>query len=343
MKTIFITGGAGYLGTNISLVALEKGYRVVILDNFKNAYTRHINKLKKVYPDRLFIHKGDVNNSSDLNVIFENYTIDYIIHLAAYKYVGESISNKDMYYTNNMGSLEKILEYAEKYDVQKFAFASSAVVYGNPDTYPTSEDSTLSPLSPYAETKALGEEMIKAWNEKTGIASIIYRFSNPIGAEPIYNLGDDSKKGVLNLLPYIVTKILNKEPMEFKGNDHLTPDGTAVRDYIYICDLAQAVISLLEKYNDNSTETINVSRAKGFSVLKLLQTVENRTNIKANYSFKPKNQGEASVSLLSAGKLHSKYQIYLDTDITKIVDSEISFRKKINSRTKKNNRNSKKI
>ncbi len=327
MKTIFITGGAGYLGTNISLVALNKGYKVVILDNFRNAYTRHINKLKRAYPDSLFVHKGDVNNSSDLKYIFEKYTIDYIIHLAAYKYVGESISNKDMYYTNNMGSLEKILAYAEKYKIEKFAFASSAVVYGNPESYPTSEENKLCPLSPYAETKALGEEMIKAWNSKTGITSIIYRFSNPIGAEPTYLLGDDSKKGVLNLLPYIVTRTLNKESMEFKGNNHDTHDGTAVRDYIYICDLAKAVISLLENYNDKPTETINVSRAKGFSVLDILKAVERSTRVKANYSFRPKNPGEASISLLSADKLHSKYQIYLDTDISEIVDSEIKFRK----------------
>ena len=327
MKTIFITGGAGYLGSNISLVALEKGYRVVILDNFKNAYTRHINKLKKVYPVSLFVHKGDVTKDSDLSFVFENYSIDYIIHLAAYKYVGESIINKDMYYTNNMGALEKILEYAEKYNIEKFSFASSAVVYGNPATYPTDEGEVLSPLSPYAETKALGEEIIKAWNKKTTIPAIIYRFSNPLGAEPTYGLGDDSKKGVLNLLPYIVTKTIKHEPMEFKGNDHETCDGTAVRDYIYICDLARAVISILEKYNNTETETINVSRAKGFSVLDILKAVESSTNIHANYSFKPKNPGEASISLLSANKLHNKYNVYLDTDISKIVDSEIKFRK----------------
>ena len=329
MKTIFITGGAGYLGSNISLIALERGYRVVILDNFKNAYTRHINKLKRIYPDTLFIHKGDVTKDNNLINIFETYNPNYIIHLAAYKYVGESIQNKDMYFSNNMGSLEKILEYAERYNIEKFTFASSAVVYGNPITYPTNEDTELSPLSPYAETKALGEKMITEWNKRTNISSIIYRFSNPIGSENKYGLGDDSKKGVLNLLPYIVTSTLNNESMQFKGNDHNTPDGTAIRDYIYICDLAKAVISLLEKYSDKSCEIINVSRAKGFSVLDILNSVESITSNKANYSFKPKNPEEASISLLSADRLHSRYDTYLDTGINEIVDSEIQFRKNI--------------
>ena len=327
MKTIFITGGAGYLGSNISLVALEKGYKVVILDNFKNAYTRHINKLKSVYPDSLFIHKGDATIDSDLCNIFECYKPNYIIHLAAYKYVGESIERKDKYFSNNMGSLEKILEYAEKYNVEKFSFASSAVVYGNPTTYPTDESTTLAPLSPYAETKALGEKMIDKWNSRTHIPAIIYRFSNPIGAESKYNLGDDSKKGVLNLLPYIVTNTLANTPMQFKGNDHNTHDGTAIRDYIYVCDLAKAVINLLENYSGTICETINVSRAKGFSVLDILKSVENISNINAQYSFKPKNSGEASISLLSADKLHSKYGVYLDSSIDNIVDSEIRFRK----------------
>ena len=333
MKTIFITGGAGYLGTNITLVALQKGYRVVILDNFKNAYTRHINKLKKDYLDTLYVHKGDVKKDSDLCGIFEKYSIDYIIHLAAYKYVGESIENRDMYFDNNMGALEKILDYAERYGIEKFAFASSAVVYGNPTSYPTIESEKLSPLSPYAETKALGEEMIKKWNSRTGITSIIYRFSNPIGAESRYGLGDESKKGVLNLLPYIVSSTLDGVSMQFKGNDHKTPDGTAVRDYIYICDLAKTVIGVLEKDTNKDCEIINVSRAKGFSVLDILHSVENLAEKKSNYSFKPKNPEEASISLLSADKLHNKYAEYLDTELYRIVDSEISFRK--NTKKKK--------
>lgn len=326
MQTIFITGGAGYLGTNISLVALQKGYSVVVLDNFENSYTKNINKLKKLYPDTLFVYKGDVRNKLILEHIFVKHKVSTVVHLAAYKYVGESISNPQKYYSNNMGSLEKILDCAERYGVEKFAFASSAVVYGNPKTYPTIESEVLSPLSPYAETKARGEEMISEWNKRTNIPAVIYRFSNPVGAERTYKFGDESKKGVLNLLPYIVTNTLINKPMQFKGNNHDTTDGTAVRDYIYVCDLAKTVISVLEQYNSNTCEIINVSRGKGFSVLNMLNTVEEELNKRANYTFKPKNEEEASISLLSCEKLNKKYNLYLDTDLKDIVESEIDFR-----------------
>ena len=329
MQTIFITGGAGYLGTNISLVALEKGYTVVILDNFKNSYCQHINRLKKDYPNSLFVYKGDVRDNSILDKIHSRHHIDSIIHLAAYKYVGESISNSNKYYENNMESLDSILDFASRANTKKFAFASSAVVYGNPISYPTNETENLSPLSPYAETKAEGERIIEDWCSKTHIPSIIYRFSNPIGAESTYGFGDDSKKKVSNLLPYIIDSIYNDEHMTFKGNDHPTHDGTAVRDYIFVCDLAKAVIGVLEKYNEQSCEIVNVSRGKGFSVLDLLRAAEKGLNKKAQYDFAPRNEKEASISLLSADKLHSKYDTYLDTDIDKIVESEIIFRKSL--------------
>jgi len=326
MRTIFITGGAGYLGTNITLAELKKGNNVIVLDDFQNAHRCHIERIKHDYPDRLTIYTGRVQDTQILDNIFSSHSIDYVIHLAAYKYVGESIHSPDMYMSNNMDSLRIILDYCNRYNTEKFAFSSSAVVYGNAELCPSDEDCQTSPLSPYAKTKSLGEEEVLKWAQLNQKSAIIFRFSNPIGAEPTYMLGDDSKKGFSNLLPYIINSAKNHSQMVFKGNNHDTPDGTAIRDYIYVCDLAHTVTEVLERFNEKKAEILNVSRGEGFSVLQILQAVKDNLKLDIDYTFTSKNPEEASISLLSPQKLHNTYSLHLDTPLSKIVDSEVKYR-----------------
>lgn len=327
MSNILITGGAGFLGLNVALEYLNSGDSVVIIDDLKNSYIEHVNNLIKHYPSKVAFYKGDVCDKDTLNAVFSTHKIDTVIHLAAYKNVGESKLKPSLYHINNIGTLNAILKMCDKYHVSKFAFPSTAVVYGEPKVVPTSESVALQPLSPYAETKVAGEGIISKWHKHSNTPSVIFRFSNPIGANTKFYFGDHSKKGYGNLLPYIIECALSNSQMVFRGNDHPTHDGTAVRDYIYISDLAKTVHSVLTTKSSSDLEVLNVGSGKGTSVLDIVHAVEQVLGYKLNYSFTKRNEFESSVSVLDTTKLHSKYNVNIDTKLIDIVKSEIDFYK----------------
>ena len=325
MSNILITGGAGFLGLNIALEYLNNGHDVVIIDDLKNAYIHHVNHLKKHYPSSVTFYKGDVCDKAFLDSVFQEHSFDTVLHLAAYKNVAESKMKPSIYYINNISSLRNVLRCIDKYGVKKFAFPSTAMVYGNVDTVPTSEECRPSPLSPYAETKVEGENIISTWHESANIPAVIFRFSNPIGANTEYGFGDHSKKGYGNLIPYIVSHAISHEPIVFRGNDHPTPDGTAVRDYIHISDLASTVYKVLDTKDTSALDTINVGSGKGTSVLDIVRAVEVVLGEKIDYSFSPRNEYESSISILDTSKLKNMYSISIDRDIVDIVKSEVIF------------------
>ncbi len=324
MKTILITGGAGYLGLNISLKLIENNCNVVIADNLKNSYIKNVKKLLKEFPKQTKFYKGDVCNYAFVKQIFESNKIDIVLHLAAYKYVSESLKKPKLYQKNNINSLETVLKVSKEFNVSRFAFSSSAVVYGNTTCVPTSEDIEFSPLSPYAKTKCDGETMILEWNKKHNIPITIFRFSNPVGANSKYMFADHSKKGYENLIPYIVRSALTNQKMVFRGNDHPTPDGTAVRDYIHITDLATISSHILLNSKSNK-ETLNISSSVGSSVLEILKTTENLLGKKLNYSFEPRNPKEASVSILKTDKLKENYSLFTKHTLKEIISSQIEY------------------
>ena len=326
MSNILITGGAGFLGLNIALEYLKKGDKVVIVDDLKNSYVAHISSLIKTYPDSITFYRGDVCDRAFLNGVFKKHSFDIVLHLAAYKNVGESKIKPSMYYLNNISSLRNVLKCIDKYGIKKFAFPSTAVVYGNTSVVPTSESVALDPLSPYAETKVEGENIIAAWQEQSKVPTVIFRFANPIGANIDYMLGDHSKKGYGNLIPYIIKNTMEGTPMSFRGNDHPTPDGTAIRDYLHISDLAKSVHTVLDS-NLSGLDIVNVGSGRGYSVLDIVHTVEDLLHKKLDYSFTKRNDFEGSVSVLDVAHLKGKYGIDISTPLKDIISSEIMFYK----------------
>ena len=330
MKNILITGGAGFLGLNIALEYLEKGNHVVIVDDLKNSYVAHIHNLMNHYKSQVTFYKGDVCKKSFIDKVFKAHHFDTVLHLAALKNVAESKERPDMYRHNNITSLKNILSCIDNYGCEKFAFPSTAVVYGNTNIVPIHEDVSLNPLSPYAETKVMGEKIITDWHSRSNIPTIVFRFGNPVGANTEYMFGDHSKRGYGNLIPYIISHALSGKTMTFKGNDHTTPDGTAIRDYVHVKDLAYAVHKVLVDKETPSLETINVGSGKGYSVLEIVHTVENVLGTKLDYVFAPKNNFESSVSILDISKLQLEHCITFSTSLEDIVKSEIQFYQYLN-------------
>lgn len=332
MKQILITGGAGYLGLNISLSLLNQTSEIVIVDDMKNSFEEHISVLIENFGSRVSFYQGDVCDYNFMKSIFEKHSFDNVIHLAAYKYVGESVEKPELYKTNNIESLKTILKLCEEFNVSRLSFASSAVVYGNTGSTPINEDCTLSPLSPYAETKCDGEEIIKQWHTQTKIPATIFRFSNPAGSNTKFMFGDHSKKGFDNLIPYIVKSAINDNEMTFKGNDHPTRDGTPVRDYIHVTDLADIVARVLNTSRDSGVEILNVSRGTGFSLLEIVLTTEKLLNKKLKYQFTSRNNNESSVSILDSTKLTQNYSTDHKFGLEEIISSQIEFYKHISSK-----------
>jgi UDP-glucose 4-epimerase len=246
--------------------------------------------------------------------------------------VGESIDKPQEYFDNNIGSLENVLTLSKEFNVKKIAFASSAVVYGNTDIVPTNELVEFAPISPYAETKCIGEDMICKWCQTSGVSAVIFRFSNPIGANMEFMFGDHSKKGVENLLPYIVRSAIEGKAMVFRGNNHATPDGTPIRDYISVVDLADIVKTVLLADQRENVEILNVGRGVGFSLLEIVKTVENELHKKIQYSFAEKSNLEASVSILDSSKLYERYKVEMKHGLKEIVQSQIKFFEYINAK-----------
>lgn len=325
MKTVLITGGAGFLGLNIALEFLNRGDRVVIVDDLKNSYVAHINNLIENFGDLVTFYEGDVCDKSFLESIFVKHTFDTVLHLAAHKNVGESKMKPSMYYLNNILTLKNVLDCIDRFGTKMFAFPSTAVVYGNTDVVPTPEDTEASPLSPYAETKVQGEKIITEWQEKSKVPTIIFRFANPVGANTEYMFGDHSKRGYGNLIPYIIGNTLSHKHMTFRGDDHPTPDGTPIRDYLHVSDLAYAVYKILNEKYDNTLDTVNVGSGKGYSVLEIVHMVEDLLGSKLDYSFSPRNDFESSMSVLDTTKLRTDYGVSFSTNLEDIIKSEIKF------------------
>lgn len=329
MKNILITGGAGYLGLNVSLSLLEKNVNIVIVDDLKNSYKEHVSSLVNHFPTQVNFYEGNVCDYEFMKSVFEKYSFETVVHLAAHKYVGESIKYPEEYKSNNINSLTNILNLCDEFKVSRLAFASSAVIYGNTSDVPVVEETVLSPLSPYAETKAEGEKIIQDWHKKTKIPATIFRFSNPAGANTKFMFGDHSKKGFENLIPYIVKSAINNTQMTFKGNDHPTPDGTPIRDYIHISDLANIVSTVLLTSANPGVEILNISRGTGFSLLEIVKTIELKLNKNLNYNFEERNKNESSISLLDQTKLNQTYFVSHKFGLNEIIDSQIEFYKKL--------------
>ena len=295
MRKILVTGGAGYIGSHTVVELLDSGYEVVIIDNFYNSKPEAIENIKKITNKNFAFYEGDVRDKNILRVIFNEHKIDAVIHFAGYKAVGESVEKPLMYYRNNIGCTLSLLEVMQEYNCKKIVFSSSATVYGEPERLPIDELCRLAVTNPYGATKLYIEGILKDLYISDNDWSIaILRYFNPVGAHESGLIGEEPNGIPNNLVPYIV-KVANKELpyLNIFGNDYDTPDGTGVRDYIHVVDLAKGHLNSLDFIMINKgIDYYNLGTGKGYSVLELVKTFEKVNNVEIPYKIVARRPGD---------------------------------------------------
>ncbi len=299
MKKILVTGGCGYIGSHTILDLLNNGFEVISVDNNSRSNTRLLEGIEKVAGIQVKNYKVDLCNFDDTHAIFEeNDDIEGIIHFAAYKSVNESVEKPLMYFENNLYSLINLLKCTEEYHTSYFVFSSSCTVYGNPDTMQVTESTPPKPAeSPYGYTKQMGEQIVNEFAKNAITKCILLRYFNPAGAHPSIMLGEISIDKPQNLTPVITQTAIGKIPqMQVFGNDYPTRDGSCVRDFIHICDLANAhtlaLKYLAEDKNQTNCEVFNLGTGTGITVLEAINAFEKVTGVKLNYVIGPRRPGD---------------------------------------------------
>lgn len=299
-KKILITGGTGYIGSHTAVELIQKGYEVFIVDNFSNSHSSVLNGIQAITNVEPHFEKLDLTQSNEVNHYFEtHHDLDAVIHFAALKAVGESVAKPLLYYKNNLVSLMNVLENMIEFQIPYLVFSSSCTVYGEPDKLPIKENAPIKPaISPYGNTKQIAEKIIQETSHANDfLKTCILRYFNPIGAHPSGLIGELPIGIPNNLVPYITQTAAGiRDVLRVYGNDYNTADGTCIRDYIHVIDLAKAHIVALErlidkKYESNS-EIFNIGTGKGNSVLEVIHTFERVNNIKLNFTIDERRKGD---------------------------------------------------
>ena len=297
-KTVLVSGGAGFIGSHVTVELTQAGYDVVIADNFSNCDETNYRGVCKILGKELPLVKMDFCDAAAVDALYDKYQIDAVIHFAAFKAVGESVAEPLKYYQNNLGSFLNILEQARKRGC-KVLFSSSATVYGEPEKSPVTEQTPRQPsTSPYGNTKQMCEDFLRdAVKAYPGVQGIALRYFNPIGAHPSALIGELPRGVPNNLVPFITQTAIGKRAvLRVFGNDYPTADGTCLRDFIDIVDLAKAhvyaVRRMLDGKMDQDYEIFNVGTGRPLSVLELITTFEKVNNLKLNWEFAPRREGD---------------------------------------------------
>lgn len=299
MKNILVTGGAGYIGSHTIVRLYEEGYNPIILDNFSNSDRSVLNGLKKITGCGFTIYEGDVLDRALFDKIFTENHIDGVIHFAAKKAVGESVEKPLLYYRNNVSGLVVLLEAMAHHDVSSLVFSSSCTVYGQPDQLPVTEETPKKPAtSPYGNTKQIGEEIIEdTVTSGAELKSVALRYFNPIGAHHSSEIGELPLGIPNNLVPFITQTAAGlRKSLTVFGNDYDTPDGTCIRDYIHVMDLADAHVKCLRHIDtlekNRHFDVINVGTGKGNTVLEVIKSFERVAGVPLNFKLGPRRAGD---------------------------------------------------
>ena len=301
-QTILVTGGTGFIGSHTTVELQQAGYEVVIVDNLSNSKLEVLDGIEKITGIRPAFEQVDLRDAEATENVFKKYPkIEGIIHFAASKAVGESVEKPLLYYRNNIVSLINLLELMPKYDVKGIIFSSSCTVYGQPteENLPVTEKAPIQKaLSPYGNTKQINEEIIQDYiHSGAPIKSIILRYFNPIGAHPSAFIGELPNGVPMNLIPFVTqTAIGIRKELKIFGNDYNTPDGTCIRDYIYVVDLAKANVKAMERVLEHpetdKVEVFNIGTGRGLSTLEVVEGFEKATGVKLPWSFAPRREGD---------------------------------------------------
>ncbi|MBE6553964.1 MAG: UDP-glucose 4-epimerase GalE [Ruminococcaceae bacterium] len=294
--SILITGGAGFIGSHTAVEFLNAGYDVVIVDNYYNSSPRALDRIKEITGKDFRAYEVDLCDKTALEKVFaENPEIDSAIHFAGLKAVGESVQKPGLYYYNNLVSTLNLVDLLGKYNAKRIVFSSSATVYGMPKTVPIREDFPLSTTNPYGETKLMIERILKdLWVSDPEWSVSVLRYFNPIGAHKSGLIGENPKGIPNNLLPYVAKVAAGQLPcLSVFGDDYDTKDGTGVRDYIHVVDLAKAHLKALERAEKVSgVEYFNIGTGTGYSVLEIVHAYEKATGLKVNYKIVERRPGD---------------------------------------------------
>ncbi|GHV34255.1 UDP-glucose 4-epimerase [Bacteroidia bacterium] len=332
MAKILVTGGLGFIGSHTALELLRNGNEVLIIDNLYNSSIDVLHRLEAILGKKISCEIIDLQENMLVNDFFDRHQfIDAVIHFSAYKAVGESVKEPLKYYRNNINSLLNILDAMQNHGVKNIVFSSSCTVYGEPDIIPVTEKSPVKPASsPYGYTKQVCEnilqDMVKSKNGNSvceGMTDplnvIALRYFNPIGADESGKIGELPQGEPANLMPYITQTAMGiRKVLKVFGNDYNTPDGTCIRDYIHITDLAKAHIKALDRLGemDGKFEIYNIGTGQGYSVLDIIRSFERSTGIGINWEFAPRREGDIEKiyanPALAAEKLHWKAEKQLD-------------------------------
>ena len=295
--SVLVTGGAGYIGSHTVIQLLEDNKEVVIVDNFSNSNPEVLDRIKTITNKDFKFYEIDTTDINALEVVFKENNIDSVIHFAAYKAVGESVAKPLDYYTNNLVNTLNVLNLMRKYNVKKFVFSSSATVYGDPHTCPITEDFPLSTTNPYGATKLMVEDMLRDMAKADSSLNIaILRYFNPVGAHSSGLIGEDPSDIPNNLMPYVSQVAVGKlEQLSVFGNDYDTHDGTGVRDYIHVVDLADGHLKALDKLDTNcGLVTYNLGTGNGYSVLDMVKAFSEASGKDVNYKIVDRRPGDVA-------------------------------------------------
>ena len=319
MTHVIVTGGAGYIGSHTALLLLQAGYEVTIVDNFVNSSPEAIKRLEKLSGKSITYYSLDLRNQAKLSEVFRSKEVDAVIHFAGLKAVGESVKQPFLYYDNNIGSTISLLQVMAHNNVKQLVFSSSATVYGNPKTVPITESAPLHPTNPYGHTKAMIEQILQDLTASQQDWQItLLRYFNPIGAHESGEIGEDPHGIPNNLLPYVAQVAVGRQPqVKVFGNDYDTPDGTGVRDYIHVIDLAQGHLAALSHMPPaNTTRIYNLGTGRGSSVLEVIQAFEKASGKPIPYSYAARRDGDIAICYADPQKANRelKWQATLSLD-----------------------------
>ena len=326
-ETILVTGGTGFIGSHTTVELQEAGYNVVIVDNLSNSSASVIDGIEKITGVRPAFEQVDCCDYAALENVFQKYPgIKGIIHFAASKAVGESVEKPLLYYRNNINSLINLLELMPKYDVKGIIFSSSCTVYGQPseENLPVTEKAPIQKaLSPYGNTKQINP-----------IKSIILRYFNPIGAHPSALIGELPNGVPMNLIPFVTqTAIGIRKQLKIFGNDYGTPDGTCIRDYIYVVDLAKAHVKamarILDTADTDAVEVFNIGTGRGLSTLEVVEGFEKATGVKLNWEYAPRREGDIEKVWGNVDKANKVLGWKAEADIDDVLRSAWKWQEKL--------------
>jgi UDP-glucose-4-epimerase GalE len=295
MPKVLVTGGAGYIGSVTADVLKRRGYDVVIVDDLSRGYEHNVRGLP--------FHKLHLSETGALADVLSSERVDAVVHFAAYSAVGESTKKPELYFLNNDGGSASLLSAMIQANVKRLVFSSTAAVYGTPKTVPIPEDLPFDPVNPYGESKVLVEKMLKWMDECSGLRSIALRYFNACGSDPESGLGEEHDPET-HLIPLLLRAVVTGKPITIFGDDYETPDGTCIRDYIHVTDLAEAHVVAIEKLlAGGGSDIFNVGTGAGRSVLEVMRAAEEVTGKKVPHEMGPRRAGDPAVLVANSDKL----------------------------------------